>query len=161
MTLLEVMAAATITASMMASTVVLLRSSYAVWRAHDEDHEQAENAHAVLRHIVRSLRQASAVTSITDPSDDAGEIGFVTAAGTKIVYTADAPGAVWRWTYPGPVASALAPNIDSLVFAGYEADGVSLAATPDEVQLVKVTARTTMPTGAARTVSCSAWIRSW
>lgn len=161
MSLLEVMTAATITATLMASTVVLLRSSYALWQAHDSDHEQAENAHAVLRHLVRTLRQSTGVGSITEPTDDAGEILLTLASGEQVAYTADAPGAVWRWTYPGPVSSALAPDVDSLRFAGYQADGVTLAADPAEVQLVKATVTITMPTGATRSVSCSAWIRSW
>lgn len=161
MSLMEVMAAATISATLMASTVVLLRSSYALWQAHDADHEQAENAHAVLRHLVRTLRQATDVVSITGPTDDAGAIALLLASGDQIDYTADAPGAVWRWTYPGPVASALAPNVDSLRFTGYEADGETEAATPAEVQLVKASVTITMPAGGTRTVSCKAWIRSW
>lgn len=161
MSLLEVMAAATITAMLMASAVVVLRSSYALWQAHDADFEQAENAHAVLRHIVRSVRQASEVTSITVPADDSGELGLTLASGVQIAYTADAPGSVWHWTYPGPTQAVLTPSIDSLAFAGYQADGVTLAADPADVQLVKATATVTMPTGSARTMSCSAWLRSW
>ncbi|MGI9428305.1 MAG: hypothetical protein ACR2NM_06585, partial [Bythopirellula sp.] len=65
MTLIEVMAATTIMATLMASTVVLVRSSYAVWQAAEADMEAAENAHAVLRHIVRNVRQASLVTLVT------------------------------------------------------------------------------------------------
>ncbi|TWT35496.1 hypothetical protein KOR34_03880 [Posidoniimonas corsicana] len=161
MSLLEVMAAAAITGTMMTSSVVLLRSSYAVWQAHDADHEQAENAHAVLRHIVRTLRQATSVTSITGPAENAGELTLTLDSGDTVAYTADAPGGVWYWTYPGPVSSALAPDVDSLVFTGLEADGVTLAADPIDVQLVRVTATIGMPAGGSRTVSCSAWIRSW
>lgn len=161
LSLLELMAAATISATLMVSSVVLLRSSYAIWQAHDADHERAECAHAVLRHLVRTLRQATAVTSITGPTDDAGEIGLTMASGEQLAITADAPGVVWLWNYPGPVSSALAPNINSLIFAGYEADGVTLSADPADVQLVKATVEVTMPTGGARTLSCSAWIRSW
>ncbi|TWT66302.1 hypothetical protein Pla123a_46960 [Posidoniimonas polymericola] len=161
MSLIEVMAAAAITGALMASSVVLLRSSYAVWQAHDADHEQAENAHGVLRHIVRTLRQATAVTSITGPTDDAGELAVVLASGDTIAYTADAPGSVWYWTYPGPVGSPLTRDVDSLVFTGLEADGVTVASDPSLVQLVRVRARFGMPSGGDRTVTCSAWIRSW
>lgn len=161
LSLLELMTAVTMASTLMLSTAVLLRSSYAVWQAHDADHEAGENAHAVLRHLVRTIRQSSEVTSITGPTDDAGELGLNLASGVQVAYTADAPGEVWYWTYPGPVASALAPDVDSLRFTGYEADGVTTTTVAADVQVVKARATITMPTGGQRTVSCSAWIRSW
>ena len=72
MTLLEVMAATTIMATLMGSVVVLVRSSYATWQAHEADMEIAESGYATLRHIVREVCQAKAVSDISVASDTSG-----------------------------------------------------------------------------------------
>src|SRR3990172_11070237 len=79
--LIEMMAATTIMAVVMTSVIVVVRSGYAVWNAYEQDIDIAENAYGVLRHFVRQMRQATAVTAISAPSDTTGDLSYTTARG--------------------------------------------------------------------------------
>lgn len=159
--LLELMAAATITATLMVSSMVVIRSSYAAWAAHEGDMVKTSAADAVLRHIIRNLRQAASVSSLSDPSDTTGRLELI-----------DADGATHYWEHTGTSdgiveynasGAVLAEGIDSLVFTGYESDGVTTTVVADDVHLVRCAITVTLPRGAgeSRTVSCCGWIRSW
>ena len=78
---LEMMAATTIMAVIMTSVIVVIRSGYAVWNAYEQDLDVAENAYGVLRHFVRQMRQATAVTAISAASDTTGDLCYTTAGG--------------------------------------------------------------------------------
>src|SRR6476620_10325737 len=60
--LLEMIVATAIMATLMTSVVVIVRSGYAIWNAQEADINIADSGNAVLRHFVRELRQATAVT---------------------------------------------------------------------------------------------------
>jgi len=162
LSLLEMMVATAIMATLMASVVVVMRSGYAVWNAQEADIDTLENAYGVLRHVVQQLRQADAVTVISAPSDTTGDLSFTTATGM-----------VRSWSHNGGpedvlfnngvTSGLLARNIDSLSFIGYEADGATQTTVVEDIQVVKCTVQVTLPRGAGvtRTVSCQAWIRSW
>ncbi|MEN1680104.1 MAG: hypothetical protein AAGJ46_10960 [Planctomycetota bacterium] len=159
--LLELTAAAALTASLMAGSMIVIRTSHAAWLAHEGDLVQSASAEAVVRHISRAVRQAESVVSITASSNTAGKLELL-----------DIDGNVNSWAHTGTAdgiveynaaGALLAEGIDELSFAGYEADGATLAGAPTEVQMVKVTAKVTLPRGGGqtRTVTCCCWVRSW
>lgn len=164
MTLLELMAATTIMATLMASVVVLVRSSYSVWQAHEADMEAAETAYATLRHIVRSARQATAVTAISTTGDTSGNLSLAMESGdTWLWQHSGADKRVLFGIAPSSADQLLADNIDQMTFVGYEADGTTATTIVDDIRSIKCTVQVTMPAagGTTRSVSSYAWIRSW
>lgn len=162
MSLLEVMTAATITATLMASSMIVLRGSYAAWQAHEADMTQADTAYAVLRHIVRHIRQAEAVTAITPSTNNAGGLTLLMPSGDRYVWQHNA--GTKQVLFGIDTATALlADNIESLTFHAYEADGVTITTLPSATQTLKCVVTVLMPAGGGttRTVSCTGWVRSW
>jgi hypothetical protein len=156
------MVATTIMATLMGSVVVVMRSGYAVWNAEQEDIDALENAYAVVRHFVQQMRQADSVIAISAPSENSGDLSFLTAGGATRSWSHDS--GQNEITYDNGVSSGLlARSIDTLTFTGYEADGVTPTTVVDDIQVVKCAVQVTLPHGAGvtRTVSCRAWIRSW
>jgi type II secretory pathway pseudopilin PulG len=162
LSLLEMMIATTIMATLMGSVVVVMRSGYAVWNAQEADIDALENAYAVLRHFVQQMRQADSVTAISAPSDTTGDLSFLPAAGAPRSWSHN--GGPKEVTFNNGVTSGLlAKGIDALTFTGFEADGVTQTSVVDDIQVVKCAVQVTLPQGAGvtRTVSCQAWIRTW
>src|SRR4051812_39113079 len=62
MTLIELIFASALTTTLITATAILLRGSYSAWQAHSGDYLKIEAAQATLRHIVRQVRQATAVS---------------------------------------------------------------------------------------------------
>ena len=162
LSLLEMMVATAMMATLMTSVVVVMRSGYAVWNAQEADIDVLENGYGVLRHFVQQLRQADSVTVISDPSDTTGDLTFVTATGTPRTWNHNG-GAKEVYFNNGVGNQLLAKQIDVLTFTGYEADGVTQTTVVDDIQMVKCAVQVTVPRGGgiARSVSCQAWIRSW
>ena len=79
LSLLEMMAATAIMATITASVVVVMRSGYAVWNAHEADIDILENGYGVLRHFVTQMRQATDVTAITAANNTQGSLSFTTS----------------------------------------------------------------------------------
>jgi prepilin-type N-terminal cleavage/methylation domain-containing protein len=162
LSLLEMMVATAIMASLMSSVVVVLRSGYSIWNAQEQDIATAESANAVLRHFVRELRQATGVTAISAPASTTGSLSFLTAAGTTRTWSYNSGQAQVLFNN-GTATQVLAPAITELNFVGYKADGVTQTTTVDDIQVVKCQVKVTMSQGGGltRTVGCRAWLRSW
>jgi type II secretory pathway pseudopilin PulG len=164
MTLLEVMAATTMMATLMASVFVLVRSSYAVWQAHEADMERAESAYATLRHIVRSVRQATGVAAISDASETSGHLSLMMGDGATLQWQHSGAGKeVFFGVVPTSADQLLAKGIDELSFVAYEADGVTATTVVEDIHALRCTLNVTMPAGGGtpRSVSSWAWLRSW
>lgn len=159
MSLLEMMVATAMMATLMATVVVTLRSGYAVWNAHEADLDILENGYGVLRHFVQQMRQADSVTAISAASDTSGDLSFLTSAGVTRSWSHNG-GPEEVYFNNGTSNHLLARNIDALSFTGYKADGVTATTTVTDIQVVKCTVQITLA-GATRTVSCRAWIRTW
>jgi hypothetical protein len=162
LSLLEMMVATAMMATLMTSVVAVMRSGYTVWNAQEADIDTLENGYGVLRHFVQQMRQANAVTVISAASDTTGDLTFTTATGVARTWSHNG-GPEQVYFNNGTSNQLLAMNIDSLSFTGYEADGATPTTTVDDIQVVKCTVQVTLPHGAgvARTLSCHAWIRSW
>lgn len=164
MTLLEMMAAVTIMATLMGSCVVLVRSSYATWQAHESDMERADNANATLRHVVRHVRQASSVAAISTASDTSGNLSLLMDSGNTLLWQHSGAGKqVYYGVSPGVADQLLAEDIDEMTFVAYEADGVTTTTVVEDIHAIKCTVKVTMPAGGgtSRTVSSWAWLRTW
>lgn len=158
-TLLEVMTATMISAAMMTSSVVLLRSNYAAWQAHEADIDRSANAAAVLRHLVQHVRQAVGVTAITAASNTSGSLAIALADGTLLTWAHS--GSSVTLAVNSGITQPLASDIQTLRFVGYEADGLTTTVTPGDIQTIRVTLTTLQPAGGTRTYSSCAWVRSW
>ncbi|MCI0492521.1 MAG: hypothetical protein L0Z07_06270 [Planctomycetes bacterium] len=162
LSLLELMAATAMMATLMASVVVVVRSGYAIWTVQQDDLDRLENAYGVLRHLVREVRQADSVAVISAPSDTSGDVSLLTASGVTRAWSHNA--ATGEVSFNNGVNNQLlARNIDQIVFVGYKADGVTQSTIVEEIQLLECRVQVTLPNaaGPVRTVSSRAWIRSW
>ncbi|QDU57125.1 hypothetical protein Pan181_33390 [Aeoliella mucimassa] len=157
------MAATAMMATLMVAVVVLIRSSYAVWQAHESDMQVAESAYAALRHIVRNARQASGVSAISASSDTTGNLSLTMDSGEIWHWQHDGSGQVLFGIDPASPTEPLAFNIDQLTFVGYEADGTTPTTVVEDIHSIKCAVQITLPAagGTVRTVSCYAWIRTW
>jgi hypothetical protein len=162
LSLLEMMAATAMMATLMASVVVVVRSGHTIWNAQQDDLDVLENAYGVLRHFVRQMRQADSVSAISASSDTTGDMTFLTATGTARTWSHNgAPSEVQF--HNGVNNQLLARAIDQLSFVGYQADGVTQTSIVEEIQIVECRTQVTVPPGSGTpyTVSARAWIRSW
>ena len=161
LSLLEMMAATAIMATITASVVVVMRSGYAVWNAQEADIDILENGYGVLRHFVTQMRQASTVSTITASNNTLGSLSFTTPTGTTRTWTRNASNDVYFNN--GSSNQLLAKNINSLMFTGYKADGITATTTIAEIQVVQCQVQITLPRGAGvtRTLTTRAWIRTW
>lgn len=161
LSLLEMMAATAIMATLMASVVVVMRSGYAVWNAQEADIDVLENGYGVLRHFVTQMRQATTVTAITASSNTAGSLSFTTSSGATRTWARNGSSDVYFNN--GTNNHLLAKNINSLSFTGYKADGVTPTTAVGEIQVVECQVQITLPRGGGvnRTLTTRAWIRSW
>jgi prepilin-type N-terminal cleavage/methylation domain-containing protein len=161
LSLLEMMAATAIMATITASVVVVMRSGYAVWNAQEADIDVLENGYGVLRHFVTQMRQAKAVTAITASSNPLGSLSFTTSAGATRTWTRNASNDVYFNN--GTSNQLLAKKINSLTFTGYEADGVTAATDVADIQVVQCQVQITLPRGGGvtRTLTTRAWVRCW
>jgi prepilin-type N-terminal cleavage/methylation domain-containing protein len=95
LSLLEMMAATAIMATLTASVVVVMRSGYAVWNAQEADIDILDNGYGVLRHFVTQMRQASNVSSITAAGNTQGSLSFTTSAGVTRTWARNASSDVY------------------------------------------------------------------
>lgn len=160
---MELLAATALSGVLLASSAVVLRSTYAVWSARDADSEAAQAAHAVLRHLVRSIRQAEGVTDLSGTLAS-GKLTLLMPSAVTRTYAHDT---LLKQVYYGlntaTPTNLLAEGIDEFSIQAYKADGVTLTTSTSEAHLLRCTVKVTMPRGAGqqRTVSCLGWIRSW
>lgn len=155
------MAATAIMATITASVVVVMRSGYAVWNAQEADIDVLENGYGVLRHFVRQLRQATAVSGITASNNTLGSLSFTTPTSTTRTWARNASNDVYYNN--GTSNQLLAKNINSLTFTGFKADGITATTTIGEIQCVQCQVQVTLPRGAGvtRTLTTRTWIRTW
>jgi hypothetical protein len=161
LSLLEMMAACAIMATVTASVVVVMNTGYSVWTAQEADIDVLENGYGVLRHFVRQMRQATAITAITASGNTLGSLSYTTSTGVTCTWARNASSDV---NYNnGTSNQLLAKGINSLTFTGYKADGVTATTTVGEIQVIQCQVQITLPRGAGvtRTLTTRAWVRSW
>lgn len=160
--LLEMVFATSMLATLMVAVVVLVRGGYAAWDSYERDLEVTGNGHGTLRHMLRNLRQADAVTSISESTDNSGALSVLMADGSTYSWSHDDSVDLVYFNNGGG-DSLLAAKIDQLTFIGYEADGTTTTTTPENIQLVECRLQITLPHGAGTplTLATRCWLRSW
>jgi prepilin-type N-terminal cleavage/methylation domain-containing protein len=161
LSLLEMMAATAIMATVTAAVVVVMNTGFSAWKAQEADIDILENGYGVLRHFARQLRQATGVTAITAAGNTTGSLSFTTAAGATCTWARNSSSDVYYNN--GTSNQLLAKSIDSLTFTGYKADGITATTTVTDIQVVQCQVQITLPRGAGitRTLTSRAWVRSW
>jgi hypothetical protein len=161
MTLLELTLATSLMTTMVVGVAVVLRTGHVAWEACQGDASQIMAAGATVRHIVRRVRQAQEVTSISQPANKSGKLSLLMPSGETIV---------WERTNStdevlfgiGTADSLLAQQVTAMYFTGYAADGITPTAVPADIYSVKCRLSVELPraTGGTRNVSCWAWLRA-
>jgi type II secretory pathway pseudopilin PulG len=161
LSLLEMIAAMAIMATLTGSIVVVMRSGYAVWNAQEADVDVLENGYGVLRHFVRQMRQANAITAITAPANTQGSLSFTLPSGAACTWARNASSDVYYNN--GTSNQLLAKGITSMTFTGYEADGATTTTTVTDIQVVQCQVQIVLPRGGGvtRTLTTRAWVRAW
>ncbi|MCA9161815.1 MAG: hypothetical protein KDA62_02505 [Planctomycetales bacterium] len=162
LTLMEVTIASTMLATVLTSVMIVMRTGREAWEANQADFVRIQAGHATVRHIVREIRQAEGVTAISASTNNSGSLSVVTSAGVTLRWAHD-NGTKRVLFGPGTADQLLAPDIESLNFAGFRADGTTAAANAGEVQCVRVTATVILPgrTNGTRNIRSWVWVRSW
>jgi len=162
MTLLELVLAMTVMSVMVTAVTVVMRTGYSAWKAQSDDMAVTTEVNAMLRHVVRRVRQAEAVTAISKPSNIEGNLSLQMPTGNTFVWEHEKQSGETRFGV-GTADSLLCRGVSKLIITGYEADGVTTTDVPGDVQSVKVEAHYDLPrqTHGARVLSCRAWLRSW
>lgn len=158
--LLELLVTVTIMATLMTSVFVVLGTGRSAWEANDTDQTRLETAHAVMRHIVRHVRQSDGATAISTSSDTSGTLSVRMPSSQVYVWDHSAA----QVSFGVDTASdLLGENITELNFVGYEADGITTTTTADEIQSILVTVTVSLPrsAGATKIVQSWVWMRSW
>jgi type II secretory pathway pseudopilin PulG len=162
MTLLELVIASSMLAMVLTTIGVVMRTGRQAWEAHSADYTRIEAAHATVRHVVRRLRQAKAVSAITPSTDNSGTLSVQMQDGSIEVWDHDGGTNVINYGVT-TASNLLSPNITGLRFTGYQANGTTTTTTASLIKAVRIEVSVLLPvdTGGARVVSSWAWLRSW
>ena len=88
-TFLELIMATTLMTALVATVTVVLRTGHVAWEAQQGDAAKIMAANATLRHIVRRVRQAQAVTAISPPNKKEGNLSLLMPSGETLAWTLD------------------------------------------------------------------------
>jgi hypothetical protein len=156
------MIATTLMTMVLVTVSVVMRTGRLAWEAHEADSTRLTAAHATLRHMVRQVRQAEEVVTVSSPQDTSGALSVKMPGGETYVWDHDAVSNTVRFGIDS-ASDLLADHIVQLNLQGFRADGVTPAVTVDELQCLRITVATELPrdTNPLRTVSSWVWIRSW
>jgi len=167
--LLELIVTTAMLATLTTSCMVIVRTSYTAWNRHEDDHATLQGGQAVLRHIVRQVRQARAVMAISLATDDSGSLSLLDVNGNMLVWEHDA---VTKQVLFGITiaTNVLATGIEELTFVGYKVDDLDETTDPGLIHKVQCTTKvniarpvsTKWPDGIEPvTTSNQAWLRVW
>lgn len=162
LTLLELIIATTMMTMLMVSVSAVLRSSRVAWDAREADCSRLESAYGLLRHLVRWVRQANEIVSVSSPTNTSGYITMRLPSGDVYAWRHDSTGKAVYFGI-GSANDLLAENIESLTFEAFKADGVTPTTDVDAIQCLRVTVGFRLPrdTGSARLVRSWVMIRAW
>ena len=162
-TLVEVIAATAIMATLTTASFALLRTANNAWLRHRNDSNQRREAVTALQHLMRRVRQATHVTAISTAADASGALTLLMAGGTTAIWDHNAGTSQLLYGTSTPT-NLLAAGITSFTVVGLKADGSTLTTQPDLIHAVRCTLQYTLtrPTGTStETLSCTAWLRAW
>jgi type II secretory pathway component PulJ len=162
-TLVEVIAATAIMAALTTSSFALVRTAHQAWSRHRDDSLQRAEAIATLQHVMRRVRQATAVTAISSAADASGSLALQMADGSAAMWDHDAGTSRALFGSASPT-NVLAEGITEMRFVGMTANGLATTTDVTKIHLVSCTVKYALsrPAGTTtETVSRIAWLRSW
>ncbi len=162
-TLVEVIAAMAIMATLTTASFALLRTTNNAWLRHRNDSNQRREAVASLQHIMRRVRQATAVTAISTAADASGALTLQMTGNASAVWDHNA-GTSQMLYGTSTATNLLASGITAFTVVGLKADGSTLTTQLDLIHAVRCTIQYTLtrPSGTStETLSCTAWLRAW
>lgn len=162
-TLLELIIASAMLATVVAATSTVLRGSLATWEGHESDQMRIDSAHATMRHLVRHIRQAQRVSSLSIATDNSGSLSLLMPSGDTYAWGHDSGTGVVNFDTDGSADQLLAEQITGLKFVAYQADLATATTTPDEIRAIRCTVTTELDREAGSTVTLNSWVwlRSW
>lgn len=161
--LLEMVAATAIMATLSAASFMLVRTSHNAWIKHRDDADQRQAAYSALQQVMRKVRQATRVTAISAAANTAGNLTLLMADGTTTMWSRNS-GTNQLLYGTTSATNLLAANITETTFVAYKADGTTATTQVDLIHAVKGTLKYTLtrPGGTStETISCTAFLRAW
>jgi prepilin-type N-terminal cleavage/methylation domain-containing protein len=135
-TLIELILVTAAIAIVAGALVGMIYSNYDSWKLGSSRSTLLQDGRAVLEMMTRVLRQTQRFTSVTSPGDSAGQITFADVDGTTQQFRLNTSTGEIEYGQPGSL-SALAGNVNNLVFTCYDIEANSL---PSPVNVRKIRA---------------------
>jgi len=133
-----------------------------VWHQADGRSDILQNGRIGLAVMVREIRQATGLTSVTASTEAAGQIVFIDKDDNQVGFKKYSDGANNMLGYvQGGVTYPLAGPVESLKFTCYEADGVTVTSNVSDVRTIDIELVAADPRGeiSAQTLSSKTFIR--
>ncbi len=163
-TLVELLISMTVLTALMTSISVVLRTTRQAWESHQSDLIATQTAHAVVRHIVRELREADSVVSVSAKTAAAGDLAIRDATGVALRWQHNTTTKQVLFTDASVSATAqtLAENVSLLRFTAYAPDGTTETSVIEQMQFLKIEVTVPVPsTGRTRTINSWVWLRNF
>ena len=162
-TLLELVIASAMLATIVTAVSTVLRGSLATWEGQESDQARTESAHATMRHLVRKIRQAQSVSAISAATDTSGSISVMMPSGATYAWDHDGANDQVLFDTDGSADQLLAEHISQLKLVGYQSDMTTTTATPSEIRAIRCTVSTELDRESGSTVTLNSWVwlRSW
>ena len=122
--LLELVIAMTLLSVVMTATTVVLRTARQAWEAHEADHVRIRTAHSAVRHIIRQVRDAAEVVSVTNSRKVSSTLSVRMNDGDQLTWKHDAKSKriLFTQTSVSKQATVLAEGIETLEFRPVRVD---------------------------------------
>ncbi len=162
--LTEMVIAMTLLSTVMTAVTVVLRTGRDAWHAHEADHVRTRIAHASVRHIVRAVREASEILSITTGVSQNSRLTVRLPDGDTLTWQHDATGKTISLTQTSisNTPSIIAQNIETLEFIPSRVDGgVFRSNMIDRAQEIEIRVGVVLPreTPVVRRAIGCVWLR--
>jgi type II secretory pathway pseudopilin PulG len=162
-TLLELVIASAMLATIVGAVSTVLRGSLAAWEGHESDQTRTDSAHATMRHLVRQIRQSQSVSTISAATDNSGSLSVLMPSGETHAWDHNSAADEVLFDTDGSADQLLAEHITALKFVAYQADMTTATTTPDEIRAIRCTVTTQLDHEVGGTVTLNSWVwlRSW
>ena len=162
--LIEMVIAMTLLSTVMTAVTVVLRTGREAWQTHEADHVRTRIAHASVRHIVRAVREASEIVSITTGVSSNSRLTVRLPDGDTLTWQHDSAGKTISLTQTSisNTPSIIAENIETLEFVPSRVDGGLLSSSMmDRAQEIEIRVGVVLPreTPVVRRAIGRVWLR--
>lgn len=162
--LLEMTIAMSLLSVVMGAVTTVLRTGGQAFEASEADQGRTRTAHSAVRHIVRAVREASDVVSVTNGQTANSQLEVKLDDGSHLVWQHNATTKQILFTDSSvsSTPSLLATDIDGLIFTAVRVDQSSYdASKTDRIQALNIEVDYSLPreTTVTRRAIGSVWLR--